>query len=162
MNDTPKIELVDEQWQVTLPGQDEPYRVVSWQPPRLLLSRGHEVRTFFLAANADELWIGGPDGTEKVVRRSAHDTTEGGGVMPAGDLSSPMPGKVLEVLVAEGDPVEAGDRLLILEAMKMESPIRAPHAGVVARVHVSAGDSIGAGDPLIEVEATDVEPIDSE
>jgi pyruvate carboxylase subunit B len=62
-----------------------------------------------------------------------------------------MPGKVLKVLVAEGDAVEKGRPLLVLEAMKMEHEIRAPKDGTVKKLFFAAGDMVGLGDPLAEV-----------
>jgi pyruvate carboxylase subunit B len=63
-----------------------------------------------------------------------------------------MPGRVVEVLVEEGDKVVAGQGLVVLEAMKMENEIQAEHAAVVARVLVSAGQAVEGGDPLFELE----------
>ena len=69
----------------------------------------------------------------------------------AGDLASPMPGKVVAVRVAAGDAVEKGQVLVIVEAMKMEMPIVAPHAGRVIAVHAAPGALCDAGIPLVEV-----------
>ncbi len=66
-------------------------------------------------------------------------------------IVAPMPGKVLDVLVAEGAHVEAGAGLLILEAMKMEHRIVAPAAATVRAVHVTAGEMIDGGAPLIDL-----------
>jgi biotin carboxyl carrier protein len=63
-----------------------------------------------------------------------------------------MPGRVVKVLVGEGDNVEAGQGLVVLEAMKMENEIQAEHEGVVTRVFVSAGQPVEGGDPLFEIE----------
>ena len=63
-----------------------------------------------------------------------------------------MPGKVIQVLVAEGDAVEENARLVVMEAMKMELTIRAPHAGQVARLPVQAGQLVDAGTVLVEIE----------
>ena len=65
-----------------------------------------------------------------------------------------MPGEVLEVLVTEGEQVKAGQRLLVIEAMKMENPLRAPHDSIVTRIHVGVGDSVTPGDTIVELEAT--------
>jgi acetyl/propionyl-CoA carboxylase alpha subunit len=65
------------------------------------------------------------------------------------EITAPMPGKVLEVLVQSGDRVEIGDGLLLLEAMKMESRLTAEAAGVVAEVRVAAGDMVVGGQVLI-------------
>ncbi len=68
-----------------------------------------------------------------------------------GDVSTSMPGNVVEVLVKEGDVVKAGQPVLISEAMKMETEIQAPIAGTVKAVHVGKGDRVTPGDVLIEI-----------
>ncbi len=70
----------------------------------------------------------------------------------AGGLSAPMPGKVVKVLVAAGQAVTAGETLLVLEAMKMEHPVRAPIDGVVAELPASEGEQVDAGQLLAVVE----------
>jgi pyruvate carboxylase len=67
-------------------------------------------------------------------------------------LGASMPGKVLKVLVAEGDKVRKGEHLLVSEAMKMETTIQAPLDGKVKAVYVKAGDAIETGDLLVEME----------
>ena len=69
-----------------------------------------------------------------------------------GAVTSSMPGVVVSVLVGEGDEVEHGQTLLILEAMKMQNPIQAESAGVVARVHVREGDAVRNGAKLLDLE----------
>ena len=75
------------------------------------------------------------------------DNKGGGGV-----VKSVMPGIVLKVFVAEGDKVESGEPLLILEAMKMENEIQADFAGTVKKIFVEEGQSVEGGDPLFEIE----------
>ena len=67
-------------------------------------------------------------------------------------LRTPMPGRVLAVMVRPGDQVSAGDEVCVVEAMKMEQSIRANRDGVVRTVHVQPMDSVSANDPLIELE----------
>jgi biotin carboxyl carrier protein len=62
-----------------------------------------------------------------------------------------MPGTVLRVEVAEGAWVGAHQALLVLEAMKMETPVAAPGVALVRRVLVRAGDTVAAGAPLVEL-----------
>jgi glutaconyl-CoA/methylmalonyl-CoA decarboxylase subunit gamma len=69
-----------------------------------------------------------------------------------GVIVAPMPGMVLGLKVREGERVQAGQVLLLMEAMKMENAIAAPFAGTVSRVHVREGDSIGEGDRLVELD----------
>jgi len=58
----------------------------------------------------------------------------------------------VSVAVAEGDAVEPGAPLVVLEAMKMQNEIQADRAGTVRRVHVVAGQAVEGGDPLVELE----------
>ncbi|HEY8627616.1 MAG TPA: biotin carboxylase N-terminal domain-containing protein [Gaiellaceae bacterium] len=67
-------------------------------------------------------------------------------------VSAPMPGTVIQVLVAPGDRVRARQPLLLLEAMKMETPIAAPFDGTVKAVHASEGDRVARGALLVELE----------
>ena len=69
----------------------------------------------------------------------------------AGSITAPMAGRILRVAVGEGDLVQAGDLMLILEAMKMENEIRSPRTGVVERVLVAAGERVGGGAPLVVI-----------
>ena len=69
------------------------------------------------------------------------------------EIKAPMPGLVLRVLVRPGDAVEAGQGVVVLEAMKMENELSAPASGTVAAVRVAAGDAVGKGDVLVEVDA---------
>ncbi|ASJ01206.1 pyruvate/oxaloacetate carboxyltransferase [Thermococcus gorgonarius] len=73
---------------------------------------------------------------------------------PAGEgvVTAPMPGKILRILVKEGEQVKMGQGLLILEAMKMENEIPAPKDGVVKKILVKEGDTVNTGDPLMEIE----------
>ena len=66
-------------------------------------------------------------------------------------LDAPLAGNIFHVNVIVGDTVEAGDVIVVLEAMKMETEVRAQRAGVVAEVMVSVGDKVAVGDPLISV-----------
>jgi biotin carboxyl carrier protein len=67
----------------------------------------------------------------------------------ANDVKAPMPGLVREILVAEGEHVQAGDAILILEAMKMENVIKAAGEGMVESISVLAGQSVDKGQVLI-------------
>lgn len=81
---------------------------------------------------------------------------KGGGQRPRatapGHVTASMPSTIVDVLVAEGDTVEAGDGVLVTEAMKMESEIQAPVAGTVKAVHVAKGDRVNPDEALIEIE----------
>jgi biotin carboxyl carrier protein len=68
-----------------------------------------------------------------------------------GGITAPMPGLVITIKVKEGDTVQAGQALLVMEAMKMENAITASYNGTVTRIYVREGDSISEGDLLVDV-----------
>lgn len=75
------------------------------------------------------------------------------GELSEGELNAPMPGKILQILVEEGDEVELGDPVAILEAMKMENELKAPTTGVITAIAVSEGDSVEKNVLIMEIEA---------
>jgi biotin carboxyl carrier protein len=108
--------------------------------------RAHRV---FVAGTADAPWIW-HDGVayrpevidvERPARVRQPDT--------AGSLSAPMPATVRAIAVATGDRVSRGDTLIVLEAMKMELPLKSPADGVIASVDCQLGDLVQPGVPLV-------------
>jgi biotin carboxyl carrier protein len=67
-------------------------------------------------------------------------------------VAAPMPGKVVRVLACEGDVLEAGQGLLVVEAMKMQNELKAVRAGRVIELKAKAGDTVAAGDVLAVLE----------
>ena len=98
-----------------------------------------DVRWVFVDGRVFELVEARP---RERARRGAHH----------GSLTAPMPATVLRVLVKVGDVVKRGDSLVILEAMKMELPVRAGVAGTVRAVHCREGELVQPGLTLIEVD----------
>jgi acetyl-CoA/propionyl-CoA carboxylase biotin carboxyl carrier protein len=82
-------------------------------------------------------------------RRAGHSGVAGGG---SGEVTVPMQGTVVKVLVAVGDTVGAGQTVCLLEAMKMENAVAADREGTVTEVRVAPGDSVGAGDVVAVIE----------
>ena len=114
---------------------------------RITLQSGH-VHVTHAAKVGDTWWVhinGRTFKWERIEPGSSNAQDEGG-------LVAPMPGKVLEVLVSEGDKVAAGEPLMVLEAMKMEHRIVASTDGTVIRVNYRAGDQVDQGASLLEVE----------
>lgn len=119
------------------------------------VSDGTRHWTVAVAGDADDCWVfvdgqvarveAGSAGTRARAspRRDRHRPD---------DLAAPMPATVVRVLADAGTAVARGETLIVLEAMKMELPIRAPRDGVVRAVHCAAGDLVQAGVPLLDLE----------
>ena len=87
-----------------------------------------------------------------VVGCQSTQPTDGEGVTVAEEIRAEMVANVWKVVVAEGDAVEAGATLVILESMKMEIPVLAETAGTVSALHVSEGDVVQEGDVIAVIE----------
>ena len=72
-----------------------------------------------------------------------------GGKKKLKELKAPMPGLVLAIKISEGDEVEEGQDLLVLEAMKMENAIKSPQAGIIDKVHISVNEKVDKNHILI-------------
>jgi pyruvate carboxylase subunit B len=129
-------------------------------PPVRLLSvlvdgRQFEVGVLPLAADRYRVTTGGT-GTEVELLDPLVDLTRqshGGAVRQRSQtVAAYMPGRVVEVLVEEGQEVAAGQGVVVLEAMKMQNEIQAENAGTIRRVFVQAGQAVEGGDPLFELE----------
>ena len=102
-----------------------------------------EVATVAVAA-------GQAGGARKPARAAAaHGSAAGGG---SGEVAVPMQGTIVKVLVEVGQAVEAGQAVVVLEAMKMENQIAAEKSGKVTKVNVKAGDTVGSGDIVVVIE----------
>ena len=114
-----------------------------------LVRDGDSVTRVFAVVSGGSTWVF-HDGAVFVI---AHD--DDGPVRTAhlhGSLAAPMPATVIEVKVVPGAEVAQGDVLIVLEAMKMELPVRAPGDGTVKAVHCRAGELVQPGVPLIDFE----------
>ena len=109
-----------------------------------------------VAVSGEQVWLHDHDGhhrltavhpRDRVVRTESASGPEGRWV-----ARSPMPGAVIDVPVAVGTRVEAGDALVVVEAMKMEHTLRAPAASVVARVGVAVGEQVRLDQELVVIE----------
>ncbi len=122
-------------------------RLTAWVGPRV----------FNLVVDGElpslEVWASGQRVSAHVESARMRALSSLRGVEPTGTglLSSPMPGKVVKLLVSEGDTVEAGAPIVVVEAMKMENELGAPRAGVVEKIHVAAGETVESGAKLVTV-----------
>ena len=106
-----------------------------------------------IVANADEILVSLRGDTHTLRKPAPPAVDEAGvGAEAAASLTAPMPGTVVKVVVEEGQEVEEGQLLLVLEAMKMEQPVSAPHAGVVQSLPFEEGSLVPGGAVLVEVQ----------
>ena len=93
--------------------------------------------------------------TPKLVRSVAVPSTDQAAAVKStsktGTIKSPLPGAILEIFVKPGDKVTVGQRILLLEAMKMENNIESDKAGTVTEIKISKGDAVMEGDVLIVI-----------
>ena len=85
----------------------------------------------------------------KRLRTGETVSAHGGGTA---QIVSPMPGRIVKVLVAEGAKVEAGEGVVVVEAMKMQNELKAPKAGTVVSINAEVGATVSAGDVLAVIE----------
>ena len=93
-----------------------------------------------------------PEQPWRELARKRRERVRGGGASGSDAIVSPMQGTVLSVAVADGDAVETGQVLCVVEAMKMENEVRAPRGGVVAQLSVATGGPVGAGQVICVLE----------
>ncbi len=105
-----------------------------------------------VVANGDTTWVFIDGETFTVEMESAERSRARRGTAGNEGLAAPMPATVIKVLIEPGAEVHRGDVLLLLEAMKMELPVRAPRDGRVKALHCRPGELVQPGTPLVDLE----------
>jgi biotin carboxyl carrier protein len=105
-----------------------------------------------LYRDGNDLWVHSNRGTVVLHQPAIGERSGGAGSSSANEIRSTIPGKVAAVLVKEGDTVEQGATLLVLDSMKMEHPIRATMNGKVASLPLQVGTIVHAGALLVSLE----------
>lgn len=130
----------EEEWEV---------RIISWDAPVITLElEGHRTAAR-VTVSGDQTYVHANELDAALISRPRFPDRSL--AVPAGGCVAPMPGKIVEIRVSEGDTVEAGQVLLIMEAMKMEHSVTAPQDGTVEQVSVDAGDQVDADALLVVV-----------
>ncbi|HET9995106.1 MAG TPA: biotin/lipoyl-containing protein [Candidatus Acidoferrum sp.] len=140
-------------WRVSLDGQLVPADAAEIAPHTLSIlldGQSHEILVTPSADGTLKLQSGTQEFTAEVIDPRAwsgrrHGSVEAEGRQP---IVAPMPGKVVRLLVKPGDHVEAGQGLLVVEAMKMQNEIRSPKSGTVERVLAQEGQPVNSGEIL--------------
>jgi len=142
-----------EGWKILLDGQPVEADVVEIAPHTLSLlldGQAFEIHVTPLPDGSLKLQTGLHEFSAEVVDPRAWRGRKHGALEAEGrqQVFAPMPGKVIRILVQEGDQVETGQGLLVVEAMKMQNEIRSPKGGTVERLHVKEGQPVNAGEVL--------------
>lgn len=141
-------------WQASLEGRSGVTADVAEIAPNvfsvLISGRSHEVYVTPSSGAQLQLHTGGLEFLAEVIDPRSWRGRRHGGAEAEGcqQILAPMPGKVVRLLVKAGDTVEAGQGLLVVEAMKMQNEIRSPKSGKVERILVAEGQAVNAGEVL--------------
>jgi biotin carboxyl carrier protein len=150
-----ELNRTDGRWSCRLDGKEVEVDAVLARPDVLSLRVGnlaYEVKSERVASEL-HLWVGSSRFSVEVrdprsLRGRARAAEDHG----PRKIVAPMPGKVVRLLVREGDEIKAGAGVAVVEAMKMQNEIKSPKKGTIQRILVSEGSAVNAGDVLIVVE----------
>jgi biotin carboxyl carrier protein len=151
-----ELERIESGWKCRLNGRELPVDVVSGEDgvlSLLLAGKSYEVKQE--SAGTETRILVGQERFDVSVRdpRSFRSRRHAGAdAQGVKKITAPMPGKVVRLLAAEGSTVEAGQSVIVIEAMKMQNELKAPKSGVVKKINVSEGAAVEAGQSLAEVE----------
>lgn len=153
------VKLNDEKPQAEINGRKYPYKIEKNSSGRLIIRNGtklYRIDNISVKGDSVEFSINGKfvetsikDEQELLLEKLGFQTDLAGS---AGQLNAPMPGKILDLMVGEGDEVEENEPVIILEAMKMENELKSPATGVVISVSIATGDNVEKNQPLLEIE----------
>lgn len=151
-----ELTLAGEHWKCMLDGRELPVDVVYGQNGVLSLLLGgksYEVKQEIVGTETN-IVVGQERFTASVRDPRSFRSRNRAGANEQGvmKIKAPMPGKVVRVLAGVGTPVEAGQSVLVIEAMKMQNELKSPKTGVVKRINVAEGAAVDAGQALAEVE----------
>jgi pyruvate carboxylase subunit B len=133
-----------------IPGTQLRHLLVDGQSWPLVAREGSVGGEWDIHMNGMRVRAGVVDERTRAIREMTGQSAESRRPRP---LRAPMPGLIVRLEVAPGQPVQSGDGVVIIEAMKMENELRAESAGVVERIHVAAGQAVEKGALLVEFAA---------
>ena len=151
-----ELEREAKSWRISLDGEPAEADAVEIAPnifSVLLNGRSHEIRVTPNPSGTLTLQTGRNEFTAEVIDPRAWRGRRHGALEAEGrqQVLAPMPGKIVRVLVQGGEKVQAGQGLLVVEAMKMQNEIRSPKSGTVERLLVKEGQPVNAGEVLCVV-----------
>ncbi len=152
-----ELSRADERWKISMDGTELDASVVEVSPNTfsvVLNGESHQIRIAPRTDGSLTLHTGLAEYHAEVSDPRLWRGRKHGAIAAEGrqQIAAPMPGKVVRLLVSEGDAVEAGQGLLVVEAMKMQNEIRSPKAGTVEKLLAKENQAVNAGDTLAWIE----------
>lgn len=150
-----ELNQVDGRWTCRLDGRDVEVDAVLARRDVLSLRIGNQAYEVKCerVGNDTHIWVGSSRYAAEVRDpRSLRGRVRAADEHGPKKLTAPMPGKVVRILVAQGDEVEAGAGVLVVEAMKMQNEVKSPKKGIIQKIQVKEGAAVNAGDVLAIVE----------
>lgn len=153
-----EIEVDENKTKAVINGDEMPFEIISGKNGRLLFKTGTKMykidniskdnNDITFSLNGTFLTASVKDGQALLLEKLGFKSELAASI---GDLKAPMPGKILDILIKEGDEVSLGDPVLILEAMKMENELKSPADGILETLHVVKGDNVEKNQLLLEI-----------
>ena len=111
------------------------------------------IPVFFVSDERNNFYLHIEGETYLVHRKTVEEQAEGGSHgVTSGEIEPPMPGKILKIMVNEGDKVEENQVLLLMESMKLQVEVKAPFDGIVSKLNVKEGQTVNAGEVVVKIE----------
>jgi acetyl/propionyl-CoA carboxylase alpha subunit len=144
------LERQGENYNATVDGQTYRFEIIDDRPGNLRICFEGSPRTLFWASGEGQQWVS-LDGCTYLLERPLPGRLRGSAASQTeNSVRSPMPAQVRALYIEEGEDVQQGDPLILLEAMKMEIKVQAPRAGRIGRVSVSTGQTVNRDQELVE------------
>ena len=146
------IDRQGEIYRATLDGQIFDLRILDSQPGQLDLMFAGRPLTLYWANDGDRKWVSLDGCTHLLEKPDTQRAARLGDQPTSNQVRSPMPAQVQEIRVSNGEKVEKGQIILLLEAMKMEIRIQAPYSGRIKQLLVGLGETVNRDQPLAEMD----------
>lgn len=151
-----KIELKDGNYKIELDGKNYDINAESISPNTISFLVDGKTLTAYLAQSDDKVYVS-INGEEFCIEKPDEKGKKGfaeehAHVGEKDSVSTPMPGKVVKILIKVGDEVRKNQTLVIVEAMKMENEIKSPTVAKIKKINFKEGDLVDTGQPIVELE----------
>ena len=140
------LKIKDHEYNVDIVGVDDTTATVSVNGIHYEVEINQPIKTTKTPTLVRPLAVPSTDVTPSTARTANPSAPKG-----TGTLKSPLPGKILDIMVKQGDQVKIGQTLICLEAMKMENNINSDREGVITSIRVNKNDTVLEGDVLVEI-----------